>query len=270
MASLALRLRRRPALPRTIRGTRGTFCPGEALGLPRGTGDRSDRCPRRPLPRGWGEQLKPALETASNRPRAAPGQSLTLSLVGTAGARSAGRRLTWQVGRAGGGKRRPAGALPTGVGGPRAKCRWRRRRLGWLWFPRPLGSTPPPPPLPAFPPGLPRCQARPRRGSSSSASLPGELPPATSAGARPDPAPARQPRAPPRSYLSAPGEPPAERARAEQTPPQPARRAPASAVPSLRCPAPRPPGTQSPQAGTLRNLSRTSPYPQPHAAPLPL
>lgn len=137
------------------------------------------------------------------------------------------------AGQAAGSDGRP-GLCPRG---PRAKCRWRRRRLGWLWLPRPLGSTPPPPPLPAFPPGLPRCQARPRRGSSSSASLPGELPPATSAGARPDPAPARQPRAPPRSYLSAPGEPRAGRARAEQTPPQPARRPPTPQ--SRACAAPR-------------------------------
>lgn len=239
-------------------GTRGTFCPGEALGQPRGPGDRSDRYPRRPLPRGSNRNpLSRPRPTGRGQLRGRPARC---PLAGTAGARSTGHRLTWQVGRAGGGKRRPAGVLS--LGGPRAKCRWQRRRLGWQWLPWPLGSTPPPP-LPAFPPGLPRCQARPRR-SSSSASLPGELPPATSAGARPDPAPARQPRAPPRSYLSAPGEPRAGRARAEQTPPPPARRLPArlpSAVLSLRCPAPRPPGTQSPLAGTLRNLSRTSPYP---------
>lgn len=88
------------------------------------------------------------------------------------------------------------------------------------------------------------------QGSSSSASLPGELPPATSAGARPDPAPARQPRAPPRSYLSAPGERRASRPGARPaTPPQPTRLLPSPQRSGLHGPAPRPPGTRSPQAG---------------------
>lgn len=112
------------------------------------------------------------------------------------------------------------------------------------------------------------------QGSSSFASLPGERPPATSAGARPDPAPARQPRAPPRSYLSAPGERRASRPGARPaTPPQPVRLLPSpAAFGSAR---PRAAATRYPEptdggrGGTLRNLSLThSPPPAPYAAPL--
>lgn len=80
-----------------------------------------------------------------------------------------------------GGKPRPGGAGR----GPGARCRWRRRRPRLLSLQLPLSPAPPPPPPPAFPLGFLRCQERPNRGSASSRSLPGELQPATSAGARP-------------------------------------------------------------------------------------
>lgn len=105
---------------------------------------------------------------------------------------------TWRVGRAGQGRAAGSGG-PAGAGrGPGARCRWRRRRrrLRLLSLQLPLSPASPPPPPPAFPLGLRRCQERPNRGSASSRSLPGELQPATSAGARPPPracAPASRP-----------------------------------------------------------------------------
>ncbi|XP_070096845.1 sterile alpha motif domain-containing protein 1 [Equus caballus] len=90
---------------------------------------------------------------------------------------SAGRRLTWRGGRQDGGKWRPGGAgrgrAPGagGGGGGSGCCRYSCRSVQLLLRHRLLG--------------LPRCQERPKRGSASSQSLPGELQPATSAGARP-------------------------------------------------------------------------------------
>lgn len=148
-------------------------------------------------------QLKTALETMSNRP---PGPSLSprhVSLCvrptptpqapssrrcpGATGPPSESR--LWLAGLPDGwaGQSKAAGSSgPAGTGrGPGARCRWRRRRLRLLSLQLPLSPAPPPPPPPAFPLGLRRCQERPNRGSASSRSLPGELQPATSAGARP-------------------------------------------------------------------------------------
>ncbi|XP_055455685.1 basic salivary proline-rich protein 2 [Psammomys obesus] len=231
LASLAQRLRGRPALPRTGRGTRGTLW-DSGWSLAPGTAGAHRRQARPVSPRGATEtrsrdRVQPAAGSSGAAPHPAPRRDPDRLDAGLPG-RWAGAGRAGSGGRARGSARRPG-----------AKCRWRRRRLRWPWSPRPLGSTPPPPPLPALPPGLPRRRARPRRGSSSPASLPGELPPATSAGARPDPAPARQPRAPPRSYLCAPGEPRTGRPRAGATPPRPARRPPAEPRGRRACAAPR-------------------------------
>ncbi|XP_070362714.1 translation initiation factor IF-2 [Equus asinus] len=77
---------------------------------------------------------------------------------------SAGRRLTWRVGRQDGGKWRPGGAgrgrAPGagGGGGGSGCCRYSCRSVQLLLRHRLLG--------------LPRCQERPKRGSASSQSLP--------------------------------------------------------------------------------------------------
>lgn len=183
--------------------------------------------PASPAPEGG--QLKPALETGSNRPRAASGGRPAACPspdrgvpAGSEPAYLAGGQGRRREAVAGRGRCPPArsqvqvAARATRMAGTRVGRSvqlLRRRRF-----------------LPAR-----RASRVARRGggqgSSSSASLPGELPPATSAGARPDPAPARQPRAPPRSYLSAPGERRASRPGARPaTPPQPARLLPSPAA----------------------------------------
>lgn len=149
-------------LPEDQPGVRGTFGPGRALGL--------EPCPRdyrgasatgvTRVPAGFSRSRRGATETRS-RDRVQPaagsfgGPSRSLSLSRISGSPPAPSRLTWQVGRAGGGKRWPAGGAARRPG---AKCRWRRGRLGWLglaWAVRFNSSAAAASCLPAGPPALP-------------------------------------------------------------------------------------------------------------------
>jgi hypothetical protein len=151
--------------------------------------------PGTPLSASPEEQLKASLETVPNRP---PGPQRSAHHVKLRDGPTAlpdtvpGRLVPCPRLSAGplaylaGGQGRAAGSGGReGAGrGPGTRCRWRRRRLGLLSLQLPLSRAPPPPPPPAFPLGLLRCQERPNPGSASSRSLPGELQPASSAGAR--------------------------------------------------------------------------------------
>jgi hypothetical protein len=192
--------------PRTSRRGRPLLVRASRQGLTGGTtrerGDLSSPTlgryfprPGTPLSASPEEQLKASLETVPNRP---PGPQRSAHHVKLRDGPTAlpdtvpGRLVPCPRLSAGplaylaGGQGRAAGSGGReGAGrGPGTRCRWRRRRLGLLSLQLPLSRAPPPPPPPAFPLGLLRCQERPNPGSASSRSLPGELQPASSAGAR--------------------------------------------------------------------------------------